>query len=173
MTKYVAFLRAVNVGGTGKLPMADLRKMCGELGFATVQTYIASGNVVFSSKKTEQAVKTALEKKLRTYAGKPVGIVVRSASQIRTILKRNPFPDKDPKHTVAIFLDRKPPKDALTRAVGKNDEEMSIGAREIYVYYGSGIGRSKLRIPAAKDGTARNMNTIKRITELASRPSAA
>jgi uncharacterized protein (DUF1697 family) len=47
MTTYIALLRAVNVGGTGKLPMAELKAMCIEMGFANVQTYIASGNVVF------------------------------------------------------------------------------------------------------------------------------
>jgi len=47
MTRYVALLRAVNVGGTGKLPMADLKALCTELGFKRVETYIASGNVIF------------------------------------------------------------------------------------------------------------------------------
>ena len=61
MTHYVALLRAVNVGGTGKLPMAELRAMCESLGFANVRTYIASGNVVFSSKLSETAVKKKLE----------------------------------------------------------------------------------------------------------------
>ena len=53
MTKYVALLRAVNVGGTGKLPMAELRAMCESIGFAKVRTYIASGNVVFESELHE------------------------------------------------------------------------------------------------------------------------
>ena len=65
MTIYVAFLRAVNVGATGKLPMSNLRRMCVELGFDDVQTYIASGNVVFTSDKSKHAAKTALEEKLR------------------------------------------------------------------------------------------------------------
>ena len=172
MTNYVAFLRAVNVGGTGKLPMHDLRKMCIELGLAHVQTHIASGNVVFSSDKSMRVVKTALEKKLRTYAGKPVEVFVRTSSELRMILSKNPFPGEDPKRTVAVFLDRKPPKDAISDAVGQIDEEMSIGKQEIYVYYPSGMGRSRLRIPAAKDGTARNMNTIRKMTELAAGHSA-
>lgn len=169
MTKYAAFLRAVNVGGTGKLPMADLRRMCGEIGFTEVRTYIASGNAVFTSDESKQSVKTALEDKLQAYADKPIGVVVRSASELRAVLGNNPFPGRDPKHTLAILLDRKPPKDALARAVGQSDEEMSIGIREIYVHYKSGIGHSKLRIPAAKEGTARNMNTIAKMVELAER----
>ena len=167
MTNYIAFLRAVNVGGTGKLPMHDLRKMCIDLGLADVRTYIASGNVVFTSDKSKRAVKAALEEKLRTYAGKPVEVFVRTSSELRTILNKNPFPGEDPKRTVAIFLDRKPPEDAISNAVGQIDEEMSVGKQEIYVYFPSGMGRSKLRIPAAKEGTARNMNTIRKMTELA------
>lgn len=168
MTSFVGFLRAVNVGGTGKLPMADLRAICGELGFVNVRTYIASGNVAFTCDETKQAVKARLEDKLRAYAGKPVTVFVRNAAEIRTILKKNPFPGKDPKATVGIFLDSKPPQDGATHVVGQSDEVIRLGAREIYVYYPSGIGRSKLRIPAAKDGTARNMNTIRKMAELAS-----
>ena len=67
MTRYVGLLRAVNVGGTGKLPMADLRAMCAEIGFADVQTYIASGNVVFDSDLTAGDMNTL--RKLTTMLG--------------------------------------------------------------------------------------------------------
>ena len=60
-TAYIALLRAVNVGGTGKLPMIDLTAMCEAAGLGKVKTYIASGNVVFTSPKSEKAVKAALE----------------------------------------------------------------------------------------------------------------
>jgi hypothetical protein len=55
LTNYIALLRAVNVGGTGKLPMADLKAICSDAGFIQVQTYIASGNVVFKSNATPPA----------------------------------------------------------------------------------------------------------------------
>jgi uncharacterized protein (DUF1697 family) len=86
------------------------------------------------------------------------------------VLKANPFPEAEPKYTYAIFLDEPPPRDALKHAVGRNDEEMRLGKREIFVHYGSGMGRSKLRIPAAKMGTARNLNTIAKLAEIASKP---
>jgi uncharacterized protein (DUF1697 family) len=60
---FVALLRAVNVGGTGKLPMSDLKHICEELGFGAVRTYIASSNVVFTSRKPEAAIKASLEKR--------------------------------------------------------------------------------------------------------------
>jgi uncharacterized protein (DUF1697 family) len=167
MPKYIALLRAVNVGGTGKLPMTDLKAMCGDAGFAQVQTYIASGNVVFESKASPRKVKSELEARLLAYAGKPMGVAVRTASELAAVLKANPFPKAAPSRTVAIFLDEAPPADALAHAVGMKDEEMHLGVREIYVHYPAGIGTSKLRIPAAKTGTARNMNTVAKLAEMA------
>lgn len=167
MAAFVALLRAVNVGGTGKLPMSELKAMCEELGFGSVRTYIASGNVVFTSRNSETAIKSALEKRLAVYAGKPVGVAVRSAAEMAKVLANNPFPKAAPKRTVAIFLDDKPPKDALAGIRGQKDEEIKLGHREIYVHYGDGMGQSKLVIPAAKAGTARNINTIATLAQMA------
>jgi uncharacterized protein (DUF1697 family) len=169
MTAYIALLRAVNVGGTGKLPMDELKAMCRDAGFARVQTYIASGNVVFASDGTASEVKAGLEARLLAYAGKPVGVVVRAAAEMAAVLKANPFPEAAPNRTVAIFLDEPPPAGALDDAVGAADEEMRLGTREIYVHYGDGMASSKLRIPAAKTGTARNMNTVAKLVEMASK----
>lgn len=168
MTVYVALLRAVNVGGTGKLPMSKLKTMCEDAGFTQAKTYIASGNVVFSSKLPETKVKAALEKRLKDYAGKSADVMVRSATEIVAILKANPFRKETSKFTAAIFLDKKPPRDAVGRASGTKDEKIRLGRREIYVHYPNGMGRSKLKIPAAKSGTARNMNTISALAKIAS-----
>lgn len=167
MPTYIALLRAVNVGGTGTLPMAELKAMCEAEGFTKVRTYIASGNVLFGARPSAARVKAALEKRLQAYAGKPVRVAVRTADEMTAILKANPFPRGAPKRVVAIFLDDPPPSDALDQARGQEDEEMRLGRREIYVRYGENMGRSKLDIPAARSGTARNMNTIARLVELA------
>jgi len=167
MGAFVALLRAVNVGGTGKLPMSELKAMCEELGFGQVRTYIASGNVVFTSRKSKSAIKTALEKRLKAYAGKPVGVAVRGAAEMAQVLADNPFPKAKPNRTVAIFLDDKPPKDTLSAVRGQKDEEIKLGRREIYVHYGDGMGHSKLVIPAAKTGTARNLNTVATLAKMA------
>ncbi len=169
MTVFVALLRAVNVGGTGKLPMSDLEAMCEKLGFTKVQTYIASGNVLFESRMAPPRAKAELETRLLAYAGKRVGVMIRTAEELAAVLAANPFPDEEPKFTYAIFLDEPPPRDALEHAVGRQDEQMRLGKREIYVHYGSGMGRSKLRIPAAKSGTGRNMNTVAKLVELSRR----
>ena len=167
MTAYIALLRAVNVGGTGKLPMTELKALCEAAEFAKVETYIASGNVVFESGLTEAEVVAALDRKLNAYAGKPVGVLVRTAAEMTAVLKANPFPDAAPNYTVAIFLDTPPAADALNGIVAPDGEQVRLGKREIYVYYPNGQGRSKLKIPAAKAGTARNINTVARLAEMA------
>jgi uncharacterized protein (DUF1697 family) len=157
----------VNVGGTGKLPMAELKGMCLEAGFEDARTYIASGNVVFRSTLSSTKVKSTLEARLADYAGSPIGVAVRTAGELEAILKANPFPKAAPNHTVVIFLDAPPPKDALKHASGQKREEMRLGTREIFVHYRDGIGTSKLKIPAAKAGTGRNINTIAKLVEMA------
>jgi uncharacterized protein (DUF1697 family) len=166
---YVALLRAVNVGGTGKLPMTDLKKMCVGAGFENVETYIASGNVVFDSAGKEADVKAALESCLKRYAGKPVGVMIRTGAEMAAVLRNNPFPAAPGNRTVAIFLDRAPAADALATVSNRNDEQVALGRREIYVSYGDGMASSKLKIPAAAAGTARNMNTVARLAGLARR----
>jgi uncharacterized protein (DUF1697 family) len=167
MTAYIALLRAVNVGGTGKLPMTELTSMCEALGFAHVRTYIASGNVVFASRAYERAVKAQLEEALTAYAGKHVGVVVRTAAEMAAVAQANPFSQYPANRVVAIFLDAKPPADTLSAATGAKDEQLAVGVREIYVHYGEGMADSKLKIPAAKNGTARNMNTVAKLVEMA------
>src|SRR5580698_5969750 len=154
MTSFIALLRAVNVGGTGKLPMSDLKEFCEQLGFGAVRTYIASGNVVFTSRKSEAAIKAALEKRLETYAGKPVGVLVRTAAEMAQVLSDNPFPKAAPNRVMAVFLDQAPPADTLTSARGRRDEQIQLGRREIYIHYGEGMANSKLVLAAAKTGTA-------------------
>ena len=167
MKSFIALLRAVNVGGTGKLPMTELKAMCEAVGFKSVRTYIASGNVVFQSSKTEAQVKAALEASLAAYAGKPVAVLVRTAEQMAEVLANSPFPEMAGNRTVAHFLDRAPAAAELKAVSGRGREELRLGLREIYVYYADGMGDSKLKSPAAKNGTARNMNTIAKLVEMA------
>ena len=166
MTQYVALLRAVNVGGTGKLPMSELKAMCEAVGFADVRTWIASGNVLFTSKLGESSLKKKLEQRLHDYAGRPVGVLIRSAAEMAQVLADNPYPDEPGNRVVAIFLDDAPPTNALDNIKHKKLERLACGKREIYVHYGGGMADSRLTIPAAKAGTARNINTIAKLVEL-------
>ena len=119
MPVFVVLLRAINVGGTGKLPMGDLKGLCEKAAFRNVRTYIASGNVVAERDGSEAEAKAALEAELRSYAGKPVGVIVRTGAEMAKVAANNPFPDRAANFTIAIFLDRAPPADALKNAKGR------------------------------------------------------
>jgi uncharacterized protein (DUF1697 family) len=131
MAMYVALLRAVNVGGTGKLPMTELRAMCEAIGFANVRTYISSGNVVFSTAASETAVKTALEHALETHAGKPVGVMVRTSAEIAAVVTASPFAAAAGNRAIAIFLDEPPPADVLTGVTMKRSRLASAKSMSI------------------------------------------
>jgi uncharacterized protein (DUF1697 family) len=146
--------------------MPALVQMCEACGFEKVKTYIASGNAVFASKLKERKVKALLEERLSAYAGKPVGVLVRTAEEIAAVLEGNPFRNDPPSRTVAVFLDEAPPASALEEVRGRRSERLALGVREIYVAYTDGIAASRLVIPAAKAGTARNVNTIGRLAAM-------
>lgn len=168
MTAYVALLRAVNVAGA-TLPMGELKAIGEAAGFAKVRTYIASGNLLFESPHGEAQVKAELEQRLAAFFGKPTPVMVRTAAELAAVMAANPFPDAAGARLLVMFLDSPPVADAAERAVGKADDELiAPGVRELYICYGAaGIGRSKLRIPAAAGGTGRNLNTVAKLATLA------
>ena len=165
MTAYVALLRAVNVGGR-KLLMSDLKAIADELTLSNAMTYIASGNLLFRSERSEPSLKSALEHAIGEHMGADVPVMVRSADELAAVLAANPFRDAPGNRTVAIFLDQAPPPDAAAAAKNVADERIGVGTRELYVAYGAGMADSKLRIPAAAGGTARNMNTVAKLVAL-------
>jgi uncharacterized protein (DUF1697 family) len=168
MSKFIALLRAVNVAGTGKLAMADLKALCADAGFDRIETYIASGNVVFESKGTASRVQSELESRLCDYAQRPIQVFVRTALELQEVLRGNPFSKAEPRRTYVFFLRNKPPPDATANVLRRVDEDLRAGKREIYVHYPLGMGQSKLVIPAVKDGTARNMNTVAKLVAMSS-----
>jgi uncharacterized protein (DUF1697 family) len=166
VTAYVALLRAVNVGGR-QLKMDDLKRIAAGLDLESPKTYIASGNLLFRSSEKEATVKRDLEQALQHHMGKPVEVMVRTAHELTKVVAANGFPEEPGNRVVAIFLDDAPPADVITSAKNVTDERLALGTREIYVHFPSGQGRSKLKIPAAARGTARNMNTVAKLAELA------
>ncbi|MCG5482983.1 MAG: DUF1697 domain-containing protein [Sinorhizobium meliloti] len=168
MPVYVALLRAVNVGGTGKLTMADLKAACDGLGFAGAKTYIQSGNVVFRSDLPEPAVQAKLEQALAAKMGKAPGVLLRSRRQLEDVAARaERFVDAKPNLLLITFLPEPPPRDALDKLVAPDGEKVRMDGREIYIHYPNGSGRSKLKLPALRPGTARNLNTIRKLAEMA------
>ena len=164
MTGWAALLRAVNVGGTGKLPMTELKALCEGLGLEQVRTYIASGNVVFASESSEAALRDSIGQALLEKYSKQIGVLVRSAAELAGLAAQNPWPDRPGSRTAAIFVDGPLTLDGVT---GQRDEVIAFGARVIYVDYRNGMADTRLRIPCAKAGTARNMNTVRKLAEMA------
>ena len=169
MTGYVALLRGVNVVGKSMLKMTDLKSIADDLGLEHARTYIASGNLVFASDKPEETLRKMLERELQAHMGKEVRVMLRSAKELEAAVRSNPFTDAPGNNVQAFFMNDPPPKDLLETVRNKaDDERVAAGEREVYVAYGErGIGRSRLRIPAAEAGTARNMNTVRKLAELA------
>ena len=169
MTSYVALLRGVNLIGKSTLKMSDLKAIAGELGLQSARTFIASGNLLFLSSEPEEKLRRILEKRLQEHMGKDVRVMLRTAGEMETVVQENPFTGTPPRTVQAFFLDEPPPEDLLETVRNMaDDERVAAGVREVYVAYGEkGIGRSRLRIPAAEAGTARNMNTVQKLAELA------
>ncbi len=166
MTAYVALIRAVNVAGTGKLPKDELKAMGEACGFGKARTFINSGNLLFTSELAESTVKKRVEERLAEFFGRPVPAFVRSAKEMAEAAKRNPFGDDKLSRVMAHFIDEQPVQAMLDAARDVQGERLAVGPRLIYVSYGEGIGKSKLKLPAVKQGTARNMNSVARIAGL-------
>jgi len=166
MTAYVALIRAVNVSGTGKLPKDELKAMGEACGFENCRTFINSGNLLFTSDLDDAEVQRRMERQVADYFGKPFGVYVRSAREMAEAVKRDPFTDDKPSRRFAHFIDEEPVQAMLDEARDVQGERLALGPRLIYVSYGEGIGKTRLKLPAIKKGTARNMNSVARMAEL-------
>jgi uncharacterized protein (DUF1697 family) len=166
VTAFVALLRAVNVAGTGKLPMAELKAIGIDCGFGAVRTFIASGNLLFESELSEEEARARVEARLEKFFGKPVPVFVRSGKELASIAAGNPFEDDKPGRVMVHFINEVPTADMLAEARDVRGERMAIGPRSIIVSYGEGIGSSRLKLPAVKHGTARNMNSVTKMAAL-------
>ena len=177
MTRWVALLRGINVGGKRKVPMADLRALCGELGFTDPQTYIASGNALFGSTDDAESIASALEAALPGRFGFSCDVILRSAAQWRAHLKSNPFAgDAD---AVPKMLHLALPRHALKPGAGaaiaeraQPGERIREAAGALWIDFGSGgVANTKLS-PAFIDKcagstvTARNLKSVEAIDEL-------
>lgn len=178
MTVYVSMLRAVNVGGTGRLKMDALRAVYESLGLADVRTLIQSGNVLFRSRLTDRrALVKRITQEIERQLHLKVEVILRTLAEVATIVERGPVlsPRADNRKLLVMFLSAVP--DAAAQAAllkwhkSKEMKEM-IEPRgpEIYLYYPDGVGRSKLTSAVIEgkldtSGTARNWNTLVKLVE--------
>jgi uncharacterized protein (DUF1697 family) len=174
MPRYIAFLRAVNVGGH-IVKMDQVRKLFAEIGLTEVETFIASGNVLFTSpSKSGAALEKKIEKHLRAALGYEVATFVRTADEVCQAAAHEPFPAaamKTPYHSLYVSFLRDAPAAAAKRAVealrGPADE-FHLNARELYwlsrVPFGeSKIGGALLEKTLGMPATMRNVTTVRKL----------
>ncbi len=173
--RYVALLRAVNVGGTGKLPMAELRELVESLGYTNVQTYIASGNVVFDGRGSAESIAKKIADALRTKRCLDTDVLLRTADELAPLVDDHAFKDRGASGSRlhVVFLSGAPTKAAIakldpTRSPG---DELEVRGREIHWHTPEGAGQSKFSIAYFERtlgvaGTTRNHNTVTTLLEL-------
>ena len=179
MPTHVALLRAVNVGGRNRVPMADLRDLCGELGHDQVATYLQSGNIVFDAPESAATVSRALESAITAELGLEISVIVRSPTQLNHVLERNPFLARtgaravDAKHLSVCFLGTRVPA-ARVAALGTSfaGDELALSGSELYLHCPNGLGHTLLTSAFLEPKldtvmTNRNWNTVHHLVELA------
>jgi len=133
-----------------------------------VRTYIQSGNVVFRSKLAGKSAQSRLEEALEKHMGKKINVMLRTAQELEAVLRANAFRTENPTKDGVHFLHEPPAKNFLDRVIALGGEQVSLGAREIYIYFPNGQGQSKLKMPMKVDAfTVRNINTVGKLVELA------
>lgn len=178
MSRQIALLRAVNVGGTGKIAMADLRAFMEALGFTDVRTLIQTGNIVFESESLTGAdLEVFLEEEARNRLGLDTTFIVRTPDEWEDAIKANPFHDKardDPRRLLVMALKSAPSAENVSalKEFYSGPEPFEAVGRHLYIDYLDGAGNSKLTnvlIERKLDvrGTARNWNTVLKISTMA------
>src|SRR3954452_2558825 len=184
MPTYVALLRAVNVGGYGKLPMSDFRKLLEGLGFKNVQTYIQSGNAVFDAPGSPARVGAAIAAGLEKLMGAPVGVMIRTHDELTRLIAANPFAAEaaadGARVHVGFLAARAPPsaEAALSAIAAKypaRRDRYHLAGEHIYFHFPEGAGTTKfsgrpLDKAIGVPGTGRNWNTVLKLHDMSKRP---
>lgn len=175
-TRWIALLRGINVGGHNKIPMAELRNMCGALGWQHVATYIQSGNILFYAQGTTSALEKQLAEAIATHFGHRVSVIVRPAAAWPLYIELNPFPEasaSEPNRVMLGLAEKPLAPDAAEKLSEYAASGESIAQRtgSLWIHYASGQAGSKIT-PALLDRlagsavTTRNWRTVLKIKEM-------
>lgn len=177
MTRYVALLRGINVGGNKRIAMADLRSLCEGLGFEHTCTLLQSGNVVLDASVSAPTVASRMSEAIEQQFGMEVRVVVRTAAELAAVVEHDPYSSiADPlKYYSVSFLESDPAPDALADIDPSEyaPEQFELHGRELYLWRPPGQIDSRLTkvLTDKRLGTAvtnRNWNTVTKIHQLAS-----
>ena len=169
MKRYAALMRAVNVGGKGSLPMAQVREMLAKAGFDDPQTLLASGNAVLGSALEPAEIETRFEAAIDATFGFRTDVLVRDLEQLQAVVAENPFPAfarERPSTFIVYFLRGDVDGDlADLTPFCVFGEEVAAGPGCLYLCYPDGSGTSKLSGATIERklrvrGTGRNWNTV-------------
>ncbi len=174
MKTRIALLRGINVLGSRKLLMADLRGICSELGLRDPGTYIQSGNVLFESEKADAEIEDMICSAIEAAYGYDVKVLVRPPSLFQRVVKENPFPDADFRHLHVTLL-ASIPDPGLVRSIVDADygEDTFVAKKDaVYIHCPGGYGRTKLHNNFFESklrtaATTRNWRTINKLVEMA------
>jgi uncharacterized protein (DUF1697 family) len=175
--RYAALLRGINVGGRKKVPMAALRELLRDLGYADVTTHLQSGNAVFSSTGQPQALARAIAGRVTVEFGMDVKVVIRNASELADVISRSPLPDgpENPSRFFVAFLSAAPGPEATAamEAMSFDPDRIWISGAEAFFWCPAGAADTKLtnnflekRLKVT--ATSRNWNTVVKLAELTS-----
>jgi uncharacterized protein (DUF1697 family) len=176
MATWIVLLRGVNVGGANRLAMADLRALVDSLGHTAVSTYIQSGNIVLTSARSDRrALAAEICAGIEQMHGLSVSAVLRTPEELRAALAANPFTTEPEATKVLItFLSDVPAPEQLAKLEGDRfvPDRFQLLGSEIYLHYPTGAGRSKMTLEYFEKrlvvrGTARNLNTVSKLIQLA------
>jgi uncharacterized protein (DUF1697 family) len=178
VTIYVALLRGINVGGRNRVKMADLRRICEDLGHRQVETYVQSGNVVFASDRSDaDAIGAALADRISAVLGVSPACMVRSLDELGAVVAGNPFVDEvasDPTKVHCAFLSEEPadPSPFTFDMHPYAPERLVPGSGVLYLHLPGGIGRSRLAARLTSRSTEieitiRNWRTVAALLETA------
>ncbi|MFC5407449.1 DUF1697 domain-containing protein [Cohnella soli] len=179
MTVHIALLRGINVGGHNKVKMSELKTMFEGLGFSGVQTYIQSGNVLFSSDEPSEALRARIEQTFESTFGFRISILLRTQAEFETILARLPFSEDDIQAATGTLgkevlyvtlLDAEPTPEAVDKLGTYEKDKYVIDGLTVYLLFDQTILDSKLAASLPKLGvtmTMRNWKTMTKLTSLA------
>ena len=171
MTKYSAFLRAINVGGNAIIKMTDLKLMFESAGLENVQTYIQSGNVIFETEDNIDAVKKRIERQLEGAAGYKIHFFVRTMRDLQSIVSKSPFTAKANEMVYVAFLDQKPdPKSQQALLDLKNEaDDFAVKGHEVYHLRRdrekSALAKTSIEKILKSPATLRNMTTLAKMVD--------
>jgi uncharacterized protein (DUF1697 family) len=178
MAKFIALLRGINVSGQKKIKMTDLKNLFEDLKFTNVETYIQSGNVLFSTKSNNtKSIKSKIEKGIEAQYGYTVRVILKTPDELGTALNKNPFLKNKKKDTGKLyytFLSEIPSKENLKKLkdIDYSPEEYIIDEDRIYLFFPDGYGEAKMNINLFEKklclfATSRNHRTVETLFEMA------